>query len=264
MDHIYTPESVLSQTFFCICDDTSISVADCASKGWQIGFRRMLDEVEMQDWRDLQTLMNVMSVSTGEDRITWGLTSSKQFTTSSLYRFMTTGGVSSKMAKCIWGSKIPLKIKIFLWQIFQDRLQTAQQLKSRKWKCDVHCTLCGGVEDIDHLLFRCPMAVFVCAFLRVALGWNGQPISCNNLTSAWLKGGFGVSQQLGLTCFASFAWEMWITRSKMRMQKTFPGKLTDVIYIGLSFIQKWKILAKPVAKSKMEEMIELVLRHLRV
>jgi hypothetical protein len=82
------------------------------------------------------------------------------------------------------------------------------------------------------------MAVFVWAFLREALGWNGQPISCNNLTSAWLKGGFRVSQQLGLTCFAGFAWAMWITRNKMCMQKTFPGKPTDIIYIGLSFIQK--------------------------
>jgi hypothetical protein len=103
-----------------------------------------------------------------------------------------------------------------------------------------------------------------CVCLGFALGWNGQPISCNNLTSAaWLKGGFRVSQQLGLTCFAGFAWAMWITRNKMCMQKTFPAKPTDIIYIGLSFIQKWRILAKPVAKSKMEEMMELVLCHVR-
>jgi hypothetical protein len=29
----------------------------------------------------------------------------------------------------VWATKIPLKIKFFLWQMFNDKLQTFEQLK---------------------------------------------------------------------------------------------------------------------------------------
>jgi hypothetical protein len=35
-----------------------------------------------------------------------------------------------------------------------------------------------------------------------ALGWNGQPKSVNDLLTEWLPQGFGVSFEIGLTCFA--------------------------------------------------------------
>jgi hypothetical protein len=54
--------------------------------------------------------------------VSWGLTASKVFTTGSLYRFMTTGGMDSKMTSRIWKCKIPLKIRVFLWQAFQNRV----------------------------------------------------------------------------------------------------------------------------------------------
>jgi S-adenosylmethionine:diacylglycerol 3-amino-3-carboxypropyl transferase len=59
-----------------------------------------------------------------------GLTPSKNFTTKSLYKLLTDGGVSSRLARKLWKCNIPLKIKVFLWQAFQNRLQTGQ-LKER-------------------------------------------------------------------------------------------------------------------------------------
>jgi hypothetical protein len=64
------------------------------------------------------------------DTILWGLSPRKKSTTSSLYKFLTSGGVSCRMAKKIWKCKIPLKIKVFVWKVLQDRVQTAQQLKN--------------------------------------------------------------------------------------------------------------------------------------
>jgi hypothetical protein len=63
-----------------------------------------------------------------------------------------------KMAKRIWKCKIPLKIRIFLWQ---DRLQTGQKLKIRKWKERDACKLCGKKKDVEHLLFSCDMIEFI-------------------------------------------------------------------------------------------------------
>jgi hypothetical protein len=54
-------------------------------------------------------------VITGEDDVvSWALTPSKTFTTSSLYKFLTYGGVTSKITKKIWKCKVPLKIKVFM------------------------------------------------------------------------------------------------------------------------------------------------------
>jgi hypothetical protein len=64
-----------------------------------------------------------------EDEVIWGLTPSKQFCTTQVsHQFEGGGGVNNKMPVKIWKSKIPLNVRIFLWQAFQDRLQTGQQL----------------------------------------------------------------------------------------------------------------------------------------
>jgi hypothetical protein len=59
-----------------------------------------------------------------DEEITWAPTDNKQFSTRSLYNFLTNGGIPHKMAKRIWKCKVSLKIRIFLWQAFQDRIQT--------------------------------------------------------------------------------------------------------------------------------------------
>jgi hypothetical protein len=74
----------------------------------------------MDEWMQLQEAVRGTVVNQEEDTILSGLTPSKQFTTSSLHRFLTTGGVNSRMAKKIWKSKIPLKIRVFLWQVFEN------------------------------------------------------------------------------------------------------------------------------------------------
>jgi hypothetical protein len=49
----------------------------------------------------------------------------------SLHKFLTYGADSNKFAKHIWKCKIPLKVRIFLWQAFQNKLHAKQQLKER-------------------------------------------------------------------------------------------------------------------------------------
>jgi hypothetical protein len=46
----------------------------------------------------------------------------------------------------IWKAALPLKIKIFLWQICNDKIQTAEQLRKRNWTGPVECKLCGKIE----------------------------------------------------------------------------------------------------------------------
>jgi hypothetical protein len=142
---------------FEICDDINSSVTECAGMNEQINLRRNLGAEATSEWSNLQTMLTGVTLNNNKDEVPWGLSPSRTFTTSSLYKFLLTRGMECKLAKHIWKCRISLKIQTFMWQAFQDRVQTAQQLKNRHWKGSVSCSLCGAPEDIDHLLFRCPL-----------------------------------------------------------------------------------------------------------
>jgi hypothetical protein len=194
------------------------------------------------EWGELQDFLQNVSLTHEDDVISWGLTASKRFCTSSLYKFMTSGGVGSSTAKRIWKCKVPLKIKVFLWQVFQNRILIAQQLCARNWTGSERSVLCGTNEDIDHLLFNSPLASFAWAFASEALGWQGAPRSLEDMMCNWTPRIFRVGRQLGLACFASVAWVVWHIRNKFCIQHVFPNNYLDVVYLALSFIQKWCIL----------------------
>uniref|UniRef100_A0A452ZUF0 Reverse transcriptase zinc-binding domain-containing protein n=1 Tax=Aegilops tauschii subsp. strangulata TaxID=200361 RepID=A0A452ZUF0_AEGTS len=60
--------------------------------------------------------------------------------------------------KWIWESKIPLKIQIFLWQLFQDAILTRDVMSRRKWAGNSTCSFCSERETSQHLFFTCPVA----------------------------------------------------------------------------------------------------------
>jgi type III secretory pathway component EscR len=72
----------------------------------------------------------------------------------------------------------------------------------------------------------------------------------------WISRKFGVGRQLGLACFASIAWATWLIRNKICIQHIFPNNSLDVVYLTLSFTQKWCILMKSPEKAKVEKMQE--------
>jgi hypothetical protein len=135
-------------------------MARCAELNWNIGLRRRMDTEALEEWGQLQSLVLNIQMKDVDDEVTWGLSSSKVYTTSYLYRFLTSGGVSPKVAKKLWKCRVPLKIRIFVWQALQDRFQTGQQLKARKWRGSERCFLCDELENVDHLFFICPLVEF--------------------------------------------------------------------------------------------------------
>jgi hypothetical protein len=51
-----------------------------------------------------------------------------------------------------------LKIKIFLWQLFQNAILTRDNLKKRKWGGSPLCSFCQQEETMTHLFFECSNA----------------------------------------------------------------------------------------------------------
>jgi len=87
-----------------------------------------------------------------------------------MYRMLSNRGVENRRMKLLWESKLPLKIKVFMWLAFQDRLQSGVVLKKRNWQENDNCCMCKVPESLDHIFFHCPIALFVWTCAREALG----------------------------------------------------------------------------------------------
>lgn len=143
----------------------------------------------------------------------------------------------------LWKTKLPLKIKIFLWQLIHDRLQTANCLKKKGWKGSTACVLCKQKETVNHIFFRCPLAVYAWCIFRDCFGWSQIPNSISDVWARMPSGKCIGSKSLDIFFFAGFLWSCWRIRNKMVIERQFP-KPSDVMYSGLSYLQKWKILLK--------------------
>lgn len=98
---------------------------------WTIRFNRSFDESDLESWYSLLDELHQVSLDEqgGRDEIAWTLEKSGTFTSRSLCKFITYGGVVAKIDSYNWDSKLPMKIKIFPWQIHHRK--AAAMLKRR-------------------------------------------------------------------------------------------------------------------------------------
>jgi len=168
------------------------------------------------------------------------------FSTKSLYRFISDRGVASRVAGYVWKGKIPLKIKFFLWQIFNNKLQVAQSLIKRGSKETANCCLYGLAESVDHIFFQCHIAKFIWSVIAEVFKLQNVPRSLKEFSCTWLQGKGPLPIRLLMFAFAGFVWAMWTIRDKMAIEKKIPKSPADVLYIYVSLMQRWKILLKEI------------------
>ncbi|XP_020084915.1 uncharacterized protein LOC109707794 [Ananas comosus] len=115
----------------------------------------------------LKNLLNPYSPSGLHDILKWRWTANQNFTVKSLYDFVTDAGQIDPLYDHLWGLKILLKQKIFIWILLRKRLLTADRLIRGGISVDQHCMLCGSIlESCDHLFGEC---IFV-RYLRLETG----------------------------------------------------------------------------------------------
>ena len=91
------------------------------------------------------------------DSIVWPRTSSGRFSVMSLYNKLVLGFVPNRF-RGIWKACIPLKIKIFMWQAFREKLLAVDQIRKHNRSGS---DFFAAVEDTDHILFRCLLALML-------------------------------------------------------------------------------------------------------
>jgi len=94
------------------------------------------------------------------DRWVWKLHSTHSYTVHSAYSYLTAVdiNITEDFNQFLWLKAVSLKVNIFVWRLFLNRLATKDNLRKKNVLEDanVSCTaLCGKEEEMDHLFFQC-------------------------------------------------------------------------------------------------------------
>jgi hypothetical protein len=123
-------------SLFAISRDQSILVNQALSTPrLNIQFRRSLSPADLTPWVALRTDLDACNISDGQDRVSWALEPSGQFSVNSMYRCLL-HGAAWPCARFIWKANLPLKIKIFTWQLATNRLPSCEQINHRHGPTD--------------------------------------------------------------------------------------------------------------------------------
>lgn len=89
------PLRISHESLFRMVRDPGCSVSECWEEGkWVMDFRRALSVQEFESWKDLtNSLQDHCPVRDIHDSVCWALESKGNYTTKSLYRFMTDWGM---------------------------------------------------------------------------------------------------------------------------------------------------------------------------
>ena len=85
------------------CCSTGHNVSQAYTDGqWNIQFRIQLHEVLIEEWDQLQDMLSEVTLEDRRDIVYWALEQSKKYSTGSLYRFITFGGVRDQQMMNVW------------------------------------------------------------------------------------------------------------------------------------------------------------------
>jgi hypothetical protein len=142
------------------------SVASMRDLGWGVEgdawrWRRRLFVWEEESVEELTLLLQNVSLQVHlEDKWKWKDDSSSVYTVRSAYNsIIAQDSVDyAEAIRSIWHKDVPLKVLLFVWRLFRDRLPTKNNLHRRQ-VLDIEEQYCAGgcglIESSTHLFFQC-------------------------------------------------------------------------------------------------------------
>ena len=192
---------------FDICHAQDWTFGMARENGFVLPFRRRFTATLNEVWGFIVDKARNIQFLPDSDYVTWSLNSKGVFTTKSLYQHLERN-ISGSHNKWIWKAKIPLKIKIFLWQLFQDVVLTRENMKKRKWLGNPTCSFCDQLETSRHLLFSCSHAKVVWGVLGSMFGASCCPSSLWQ-SFAWFQAFFHRNKNFHMLLLAAGCWAIW-------------------------------------------------------
>jgi hypothetical protein len=120
------PLCVSYPVLFDLCTNQNCSVVyEIAQNEWVAPFKIRLQGVLRDQWYQLATTLNSVTLNNEKDQPYWDWLPWKTFTVKSVYEHLTRGYSGSSYRR-IWKLKLPKKIKIFMWLIEQKAILTKE------------------------------------------------------------------------------------------------------------------------------------------
>jgi hypothetical protein len=249
------PLSVRFPTLYKKSSKTDLKLAQAYSEeGWWIPFQRNLDQEDLYAWQELCNKMEI-ELEDVPTQISWRLEPSWLFSTRSLYLGLCKGH-EVPLTKFIWNYPLPLKIKVFTWQLARGRLPSNDQIYSRGGPSDGTCALCGHPENVDHIFFQCHLANFMWSGLRemFRVNWNLKS------RQDWfaILGTLNSKAKCFLwTFFAAQCWALWTTRNKFTIEGKFLCQPAGCIFKTTLSLQLWRNLHKSKDQTLVDAMVAM-------
>ncbi|GKA39517.1 RNA-directed DNA polymerase, eukaryota, reverse transcriptase zinc-binding domain protein [Tanacetum coccineum] len=124
-------------------------------------FRRMpRGGVEQMQVDDLINLVQNISLIPMQDRWTWTLNSSGDFSVASVRSYIDTTMLPKGDYQTRWVNLVPIKVNTFAWKVMTNSLPTRFNISRRGIDIDsISCGNCdSGVETATYLFFACDFA----------------------------------------------------------------------------------------------------------
>jgi hypothetical protein len=221
---------------FNLCNEQDITVAEAASRGWQLTYRRWLSpDLQVQIIR-LRDLLDTVILVPEDDIPIWDWTKNGQFTVKSVYKDLSGSGIDRSF-KHIWEAKIPLKNKVCLWLIWHNAIATKDTMAERGWTGNTRCQFFDQNENVHHLFFSCPAAKYVWSCVEKSVVAPTRPRNFSQFFW-WFPQHVPASHNVHILGIASICWAIW----KLR-RACFEGKLinspVELIYYSGVFMKNW-------------------------
>ena len=144
----------------------------------------------------------------------------------------------------MWKTKVPAKIKFFLWLLVKKSILTRDNLLRRGWKGDKHCILCGKDEIIDHLFFSCSVARLIWNLVGCALDLKQIPRDLNDCFGSWLSKFQTNNKRLILVGTSALLWAIWKCRNDIIFDKKKINDRMEIVKMICNWISDWVVLQK--------------------
>lgn len=234
-----------------------ITLKEFREKNGNLSFRRWLPDHLQEQWAALKDKIAHIQQKSEQDSVSWGWTSNGKFSVHSTYEQLTKDDIGDSYTR-IWKSKVPYKIKIFLWLLERKATLTKDNMVKRKWTRDPTCRLCNSIETTEHLFFQCPTARTVWAIVALCFGVNTIPNSTNQYWR-WISIHLTSGQQVYTLILAAICWATWKARNKACFEHKLIKHPAEIICHACSLMFFWAGLYKPDLQEQIADGVKLLL-----
>jgi hypothetical protein len=109
--------------------------------------------------------------------------------------------------------QVASKVKNFLWLMYQNRIQTTDNLIKKQWKGSKFCKFVTPRKQLIIYFFQYPSSIFIWSVIKDALNWTKIPKSWKDFNDNFLLERGHKMNSVILFLLGTVCWTLWLNRN---------------------------------------------------